>query len=308
MKSGEEILLFIKTIRARTKTDDDEIVKYCSKIGVNVEFYDSVFPSARITFVSFKHWVETGLPDIGNVVVYDRNHTIGIVSSVGEKSVLLGVSLLGEDGLIVSGLERAGTEFRYANDDEVLKLHRAIARKGFTWNIWRNKLVKSKFSPRANLIVRFRSYIDDEYGVGVFREINAEGKLVMYCVVYNEDQVRFSLYEVVGDADRYQLAPATKNDIAVLKNKLGEEGMMWNGYYGRMEPFSFVIDYGEKYYYINDKGEIKNATKNDSSAYRKRLACGNHFTDIKHAEDLKEKMYEYRKQQLSSPDLERRKS
>lgn len=278
------------------------MMKYCSKMGINVSYYDSGTPCAYISFGAFKHWVESGLPRVGDVIVFEHHCTIGIVSSINEKMIHLGVALLGEDGLVVSGVERSAIDFRYATEEEILKLHQFLALKGFTWNLWRNKFVKSKFSPRPNLFVRFRSYVDDDCGVGVFREINSEGQLVMYCVVRKE-QVRYSLYEVIGDINRYQLTSANKMDIAELKNELGKVGKIWNGYYNRIEPFSLFIDYGEKYYYINDKGEIKCATKNDSSAYRKRLACGNHFIDLKHAEDMKEKIYEYRKIQLSRPSI-----
>lgn len=294
----------MRTIRPKTEVDGDKMLEYCSKMGLNVDLFEGCYSQPRITYEAFEHWVESGLPMLGSVIVYERYFTIGIVSSADEKTVLLGTALLGEDGLVVSGVERPVVDFRYATEDEIIKLHQVLTRKGFTWNLWRNKFTKSKFSPRPNLFVRFRSYIDDDYGVGVFREINTEGKLVMYCAVCNDGQARFSLYEVIGDANRYQLASANRNDIAQLKKELGKAGKVWNGHYNRIEPSTFFINYGEKYYYINDKGEIKSATKNDSYAYRKRLACGNHFLNIEHAEDLKEKVCEYRKLQLSSRDFD----
>lgn len=299
MKKKQDFLSLIRTIKPKTASDEVRITEYCHNIGENVNFKDLSQLSISVSFDEFIFWIDSGFPEVGDVVAYDQYYTLGIISSIDDEHIHLGVSILNQDGFVISDIKRPKTGFRYATEDEILKIHKALAKKGFTWNIWRNCLAKRTIIPRPYMLIKFRSYINDDCGVGVFREINQDGELVMYCAVENKGEARYSLYETIGPAQMYQLAQGNRSDINKLKTALKKVDRTWNFLYDRIEPLNFNIDYGETYYYINEGGKILKAKRDASAAYRKRLAFGNHFIHIEQAEAAKANILEIRNLQLA---------
>ena len=299
MKKKQDLSPLIQAIKPKTISDEIKIAEYCSNRELFVNFQKSPTSNISVSFDEFTYWTEIGLPKVGNVVMYEQHYTLGIISSIDDECIHLGVSILNGDGLITSDIKRPKTGFRYATDDEILNIHQALAQKGYTWNIWRNIFVKRMLFPRPYMFVKFRSYISENCGVGIFREIDQEGMLVMYCAACNKGKARYSLCEKIGPAHMFQLAQGNRTDMYNLKTALEETGRTWNFHYNRVEPLNFNIDYGETYYYINEGGEILKAKKNDSAAYRKRLAFGNHFTQLEYAEKFKANILEKRNLQLA---------
>lgn len=62
--------------------------------------------------------------------------------------------------------------------------------------------------------------IGSEIGYGVFREIDAKGRIVMYCMKLEDGPVRYSLREVVGPAEDYQLEPINVGQREELAKEL----------------------------------------------------------------------------------------
>ena len=299
MKKEQDLLSLTQAIKPKTISDETKITEYCSKRGTFVNFKKLLDSNIYVSFDEFIFWAENGLPKTGNVIMYEQYYTLGIISSIDDEFIHLGVSILNGDVFVSSDIKRPKTGFRYATDDEILAIHQTLAQKGFTWNIWRNVFVRRILFPRPYMFVKFHSYINENCGVGIFKEINQDGELVMYCVTSNKGKARYSLCEKIGPAHMYQLAQGNRTDMYNLKTALEEVGRTWNSHYNRIEPLEFNIDYGETYYYINEGGEILKAKKNDSTAYRKRLAFGNHFIHIEHAEKFKANILENRNLQLA---------
>lgn len=303
MKKKKDLSAIIKTINPKSASDKDKIMELCTEIDKNISFPKGANNGHIVIFKDFKYWIKNKFPKIGDTIFYEQSQTLGIIDSINENDIHLGVAILGQDGLVTSGVDRPKIGFRYATEDEILTIHKHLARKGFTWNIWRNSFAKCIFYPRQNMFVRFKSYVNDDHGIGVFNTINSDGELIMFCAINGtEAKARYSLSEIIGPAERYQVGMAHRNDIAKLKSALADAGKTWNGIYNRIEPLNFHIDNGQDYYYINDRNEIVSAKKNESKAYKQRLSCGNYYIDRSQAEDMKAKIYEYRKRQLSFPD------
>lgn len=304
MKKQKELSDLIKTVKPKTPSDEEKIIEYCSTLGQKVQFLNNSDNCMSLTYEEFVFWVENGPPAIGDILVYENLQTLGIVSCISENGIHLGVSILGIGGFLISEIIRPKIDFRYATDGEIIKIHQTLSRKGFIWNIWHHGLTKKNFFiPRRGTVVKFKSYINDECGYGGFKEINQDGEIVMYCIAYINGKVRYSPHEILGSAEKYQLAAGNRGDTAKLKFALKECGMDWSILYKRLEPLIFNIDYGETYYYIDETGEILKAKKNHSVVYRKRLTYGNHFLWIEEAEEAKANFMEFRKAQLAQLDV-----
>lgn len=302
MKNRTQILSFIKTIRPKTVADKKKIIQYCSQIGIQIVFNANNDVLKRTTFKEFQTWANNDSPGIGKILVYPAPFvTIGIVSMVTPEQIYLGPTLFGEDGLVTNKVERPSFGYREATKEEILKIHQALTSKGFCWNLWQNKFVKSIYMPRQNQFVRFRSYTGSHEGVGIFKKITDAGDIVMYCAKSDNYPIQYSLHEVIGKKDCYQLAAATKKDIRTLKDELYQVGKIWNGYYSRIQPVDFFCNNGEEYCYITDKGKIERGRKNNSIACKERIAFGNIFADTKQAEDFLFKVQEMLKCELCKP-------
>lgn len=306
MRNIAQILSFIKTIRPKTVVDEKKIIRYCSQIEIQIVFNRNNDNLKLITFNEFQAWMNEGSPEIGTVIVYSASFiTIGIVSLVTPEHIYLEPALLGEDGLVTNKVERPATGYREATKQEILKIHQALAHKGFCWNLWQNKFVKSIYIPRENQFVRFRSYTEDHEGIGIFKEITNTGDIVMYCMISGNSPVQYSLHEVIGKKGHYQFAAATKKDIHHLRDELFQVGKIWNGHYSRIQPVEFFARIGQEYTYITDKGKIKCGRINNSIACKERIAFGNIFTDPEQAGEFLLKVREMRKSDLCKPSTEK---
>ena len=303
MKNKAQFLSFVETIKPRRKTDEKKIVEYCLLKGIPVSFIKDGSNRTLITFDEFIAWAESDTPGVGSIITYETSYsvTIGIISATSPEEIILGVTLIGGDGLITSKLSRPNAGYRDATEEEILRIHHALTNKGFSWNLWRNNFVRSLYIPRKNQFVRFRSYIGKHYGIGVFKEFNDSGNIVMYCLKENDEPVRYSLNEIIGKKEHYQIAPANKSDILLLKEELSLVGKIWNGFHTRIQPINFICDEGQEYCYINDKGKIQWDHNNGSLAYRERVAFGNIFVTAQQAEDFLTKVRELRKLDLCKP-------
>ncbi|GAA6466124.1 hypothetical protein K220099C10_19700 [Bacteroides thetaiotaomicron] len=305
MKNRTQILSFIKTIKPKTVVDKKKIIQYCSQMGIQFAFNANNDDLKRTTFKEFLTWANNDSPEIGKILVYPNPFvTIGIVSMVTPEQIYLGPALFGEDGLVINNVEKPTSGYREATEQETLKLHQVLLNKGFCWNLWQNKFVKSIYIPRQNQFVRFRSYTTNHEGVGIFKKITDTGDIVMYCVKSDNSPIQYSLHEVIGKKDCYQFAAATKKDIRALKDELYQVGKIWNGYYSRIQPVEFFVNNGEEYCYISDKGKIEHGRRNNSIACKERIAFGNIFADTKQAEDFLRKVQEIIKSELCKPTVE----
>ena len=276
MKNKQQIVAYLKATQTPEIKDELAIESFLARKGIYVKFdkskkTDNTLQS--ISFEDFEKWFEEEFPEKGDVIVIEN--TIGIVLGLGVSSIILGVSLTAKNILISSETEIPNSSFRKAGKSEMLKLQRELNKKKLSWNKFNSKLTESMY-PSNNLQLRV-SLLGERVAIGVFREINDKGKIIMYCMKENNKPVRYSLHEEVGDVSDFQLEPINNQERKILAEELENAGKVWNGHAKRIEPVNLRVDKGQIYYYIDDFWDIIATPDNYRPRDRKRLRCGNYF-------------------------------
>ncbi|MDR2915746.1 MAG: hypothetical protein LBV74_13080 [Tannerella sp.] len=298
MKNKQQIVAFLKATRTREIKDELAIESFLARRGIYVKFDESKkrgHASHSISFEDFEKWFDRELPGKGDAIVI--GDTIGIVQGLGFDSIILGVSLAGDGGLVTSAVKIPETDFRKADRAEMIRLQQEMNRAKLLWNKFNNEPAES-ILPADNLQLRV-SLLGERVAVGVFREINNKGEIVMYCMKENGKPVRHSLYEIAGKASDYQLEHVNTQDRAMLAGELEKAGKVWNGHAKRIEPVGLRVEKGRIYYYIDDFWDIIAVPDNYRPRDRKRLRRGNYYRNRHEAEKVLGLMVEERNRQLA---------
>lgn len=300
MKDEGLIKSLFKTIKAKTEADKENILEYCKReLLIHVDFH--INQHEGITFDEFLIWINENPPEVGQVIVYESSYdTIGIISSITPDEIVLGVVLIGED-LITTNVSRPIWGYRKATNVEIHRIHHSLAKKGFSWNLWYNRFARYIYIPRKNSFVKYRSFIGSNHGIGIFRGINALGETELFCNKPSNAPIQYSMHEIIGEANQFQFAAASKKEIKILKEELLQVDKIWNGYLSRIQPIDFSIEDGQEYCYITDRGSIKYARKNGTSTHRERVAIGNIFTSPQQAQNFLMRIQEIRNSDLCKP-------
>jgi hypothetical protein len=300
MKDRKQILSYLKGVYIATDKDELAIESYLSRRNLVLDL--SKFRKAGkealpgITLEEFIEWFTPALPDRNEVIVIEESGLIGISACLCVNELVLGVSMSADGKLVASEVKITPAPYRQATEDEKIRLQRALNREGRLWNLTRSKLLSAPV-PADNLQLRV-SLLGKRMAVGVFREINREGKIVMYCVKENDKPVRYSLYEPVADSSDCQLEPVSAQEREMLASELEKAGKVWNGFAKRIEPVNFRAEKGQVYYYIDDFMEITATQEKEKPKDLKRLRSGNYYRNRDDAEAMLAFIEEYREKQL----------
>lgn len=172
-----------------------------------------------------------------------------------------------------------------ADKETVLRLQRALYREGLVWNRWRNRL-RPRETPKENVQYQI-SVLGQKIGYGVFREIDAKGRIVMYCMKLEDGPVRYSLREVVGPAEDYQLEPINVGQREELAKELEKAGVLWNGFYKRIEPVNYLAPAGKGYYYLDEFWEVCRTIEQGKTKGAKYFNNGNYSRYREPMEELR---------------------
>lgn len=261
---------------------------YCKTVlGLQVKFetrQDADAPS--ITLKSFKEWLEKELYNKGDAIYHTCTGAIGIVSEAVCSTLRCGLMLY-PAGELARMKEIPVDECRYANVDEMFALQRKMSEEGLLWDRWNGIPVQKVEEVRNNQYVRI-CVAGHKVGLGIFKEIDKDGKLVFYCVKMEDAPVRYSLHEVIGDSRDFQITVVRTYDRNILNEELKKEGIVWNGHLKRLEPANIRAHQGGTYYYINEFFELVSTTDNYKPRDTKRLQAGNYFLLEEHARPLLE--------------------
>ncbi|KAA6302846.1 MAG: hypothetical protein EZS26_001016 [Candidatus Ordinivivax streblomastigis] len=300
MKNKRQVLSYLTMVRIVTEKDELAIESYLSRRSIILKLNkfsktdDAVI--IKITFEEFVNWFESGMPDRNEVIVEETSGTTGIIKGFSVNAIILGVSLTACGDLVTSEVKLENTTYRNANTEEKFRLQKALNEKKMAWNNSNSKLL-SAVKPVENLYLRV-ALLGERVAIGVFREINDKGEIVMYCLKENDKPVRYSLYETIGNYADYQLEPVSAQERNMLALELKKIGKIWNGHAKRIEPLHFRVAKGEVYYYIDDLLEIITTTDKEKPKDLKRLHSGNYFHKHSDAKDMLDLMIKKRKEQL----------
>lgn len=290
MKNKNQIISFIKTVRAEDEINKMAILGYCQNmLGIKVSFSEENKDFPVISLEGFKSWIEKAAFQRGDVVVNKENGGIGIVDSVEYRNLSL-VAFVDKAGVLHEGKQSVAlADCRKAAQDEMTGLQRLLNRKGLGWNRRQNSLYKQDYVPKENHQVRL-SIMGRKMGLGVFKEIDADGRLVMYCVKMTGEAPRYSLHEIIGPAEDYQLNQISTYERDILTEELKKSGISWNGHLKRLESVCIRADKGNAYHYLNDLFEIVTKPDDYQSRDTKRWRAGNYFTQLEEIEAVREKL------------------
>lgn len=275
---------FFRYYRPEDETHELAICQFCAKRRFTVKIDGTRDDRKPVTYQLFKEWFEAETPKRGDVVTIPEDGIIGIFEMTGvNQSVSLFVSF--RDGKLKSKPECYHyLSLKLANEDEILQLQRAFNENRLAWNGWR-----SKVKPAEKLIenVQYQiSVLGRKIGYGVFREIDAERRIVMYCVKLEEQPIRYSLKEVIGPLSDYQLEKINVGQRENLSAELAKAGMIWNGFFKRIEPIDYQLSPGLEYYYLNEYWEICKAREQGKPRSLKCFNHGNYFREKQEVEIL----------------------
>ena len=288
-KSKSAIHDFFRCYRPKNETHELAIAQFCAQRRFVVSIDATPDKRLPVTYEEFRQWFETDTPRRGDVVNLVGQGISGIVETVGvNQSVCLYVSIRGNELNASSGCFDY-TSLEIADKETVLRLQRVLYREGLVWNRWRNR-IRSREIPKENVQYQI-SVLGRKIGYGVFREIDAEGRIVMYCMKPEDGPVRYSLREVVGPAEDYQLEPINVGQREELAKELGKAGVLWNGFYKRIEPVNYLAPAGKGYYYLNEFWEVCKTIEQGKAKGVKYFNNGNYSRYREPMEELRRYLF-----------------
>lgn len=276
-KTKQHVQDFFQHYRPENDTHQLAILQFCAQQHIAFTFDEGPDDRRPVTLDAFRAWFEHYTPERREVITLPDG-TVGVVDMTGLDYVRLYVAL-SEGALETAPRLFPATSIRPATETEVLSLQRALYDRGLAWNDKRC-MVCPRVAPVEN--VRYKiSVLGRKIGYGIFREIDAEGRIVMYCVKMGNAPLRCSMHEVLGPASDYQLELLYTKLRETLAEELARSGWHWNGNNRRMEPISYQVETGERYYYLNDVWNIgKSVYRNNNKQHKRFYTQGNYFRDL----------------------------
>lgn len=273
-KSKPAINDFFQCYRPENETHELAIKQFCCKRHFMVAIEGTPDKRFPVTYDQFRQWFETDTPRRGDVVILPAEGVSGIVETVGvDNTVCLYISLAGETLNLTSGCFRY-TTLEAADEATILRLQRTLYGHGVLWNQWRNR-IKPREEPKENVQYQI-SILGRKVGYGIFREIDAQGRIVMYCLKREGEPVRYSLHEVVGSQSDYQLEPINVGQREELAKELEQAGVLWNGFCKRVEPVDYLVPEGKGYYYLDEFWAVCRTIEQGKSKGAKYFNGGNY--------------------------------
>ena len=284
-KSKSEIHDFFRCYRPENETHQLAIAQFCAQRRFMVSIDGTADKRLPVTYEQFRQWFDTELPQRGDVVTLTGKGISGIVETVGvNQSVCLYVAIVGDELNATSGCF-GYTSLQAADEETVTRLQRAFYSHGLVWNRWRNR-IKPRETPKENVQYQI-SVLGRKIGYGVFREVDGDGQIVMYCMKPETGPVRYSLREVIGPVADYQLEPINVGQREVLVKELKAAGVLWNGFCKRIEPVRYLVAEGKGYYYLNEFWEVCRGIEQGKSKGAKYFNSGNYSRYREPMEELR---------------------
>lgn len=190
MNVKERILLYFNSYSPESEIDRLAITQYCAehKIRVNVPRVSG--RGEKVCFEEFRKWLDGDCPEPNDVITFGDGSAV-IVKDVTFKQIIAGVALSPEGRLAAGEISYRFQPFRHAGPGDRLRIQKELNRNNLSWNR-KKKTVAPQAVPQNNKYIRI-SLLGEKLAFGVFREFNAEGKIVMYCVKETSREVRYSL-------------------------------------------------------------------------------------------------------------------
>lgn len=292
VKTKNQIIAFLRTVRATEEVHGMAIMGYCkSVLGIQVDFNknmeDRNLPDIKLE--DFKKWLEEDTFYRGMVIYSPHDSIVGIIGTVSYQTISLSVSLDRAGHLLQEPISLRREDCREAAKREKLRLQHKLNDMGLGWNRRKLAIFVSDYTLKDNQQVRL-SVLGEKMGLGVFKEVDEDGQLVMYCVKMENQPARYSMHEVVGSVKDFQVEPISTYERRIFSEELKKCGVAWNGHLKTIDYVQIRVETGGTYYYLNDLFEITPCVDKYRSRDTKRWKAGNYFTRTDCAERFRQKL------------------
>lgn len=282
--------------------------KYTPKTAIDAEFIDSFLvqrfqitpktprfapnsDGAPLDVQSFISWFENGLAAL-KIARYN-NQSVLLGNCSLETCDIIGTLL--PDGSIDTNLQTIPTEqISEVSEEETQAFTKALLKNNLQPDPNTMQLIP-KFIPELGNRVVFYDFSQEIQGVGVVREMSAEGNVIFFCyftyptpsqpkrIGYNlHEDPGYNLQSFVFENIDKENIPSTLGNSTSCFRRLGRElervGKVWKDKLLRIEPTDLELTVGNKYYYISDKMKVVTETEKGTPTSRLRYLAGNYFT------------------------------
>lgn len=323
MKSQFQTLSFLSNYTPKTDLDAEFINSFLVQrfqITPKTPRFAPNSDADPIDVQSFISWFESGSETLKtaryeNSIVLLGNCTLDkceIIASLSESGELSTNPFTVDASLIQS-----------ATEDEIKSFQDALLENDLQPDPNTFQLIP-KYTPKIADRVVFYDYAQDIQGVGVVREVSAEGDVIFFCYfIYptysQEKRLGYSLNENPGynlrsmvfeNIDKENIQTTLGNSTSCFR-RLGRElervGKVWKDKLLRIEPVKVEQEVGSKYYYISDKMKVVIETEKGTPTSHIRYLAGNYFTSHMAATQMLGKINEMLRDYLASekwPEVE----
>lgn len=223
----------------------------------------------------------------GIAVVNVETSAIGVVSRVMDNCVTVAAHCNVKGELCTDEIVMHLQDCRPAAQEEKQKLQRLLNRVCMLWDMRRCQLKRNDYVPQNGARVQLSTLGSDAI-IGVFKEIDAQGRVIMYCLLRPGEQPAYSMHEIACAAADCQIQPIGSTARKKFGRALAAEGVVWNGHLKCMEMAGTRLLREHVYYYLDDLFEICEVRDTYKPRDRKRLAAGNYFATREAAESMRE--------------------
>lgn len=212
----------------------------------------------------------------GGTVVNRTTSEIGVVGGISENCVAVPARCTADGVLCDEEVVMRLDDCRPASREEKRVLQRLLNGRRLLWDMRQCRVKKNDYIPRKGARVQL-STLGEEVIIGVFKEVDAGGRIVMYCMMRPGERPRYSTHEVAGAADDFQVQPVGSTARMKFDRALAAEGVVWNGHLRSVEVTGSRPERGQLYYYLDEYLDIREARDAYKPRDRKRRAAGNYF-------------------------------
>ena len=303
-KSREHIKRFLSFYRPASEQEEDLICVYYRKRKIKI-VPTSANPGQKeldpITFRQFGHWLNSKMPQCGDVVRLERLGLIGLVVREKWDSFIVGATLSPDGGLSVAEVslteEDAWTKL---SKNEIRAFQKVLAAGGYDWNYVSAQFEK-RFIPSSPQFVRLM-VLGEQVGVGIFKQILPDNTLEMFCVKMGDEHIRYEETINLGDADYYSFLKTYDEHRALIQSELAAGGYIWNPKCHRIARNNLRARLNKTYYTVTNTFAVKAAIEKNSSFDRLRFNRGNYFLSRAVAERVRDRMLNLCKEEMLAED------
>ena len=293
MKTKKEVLAFLDDKKGKTITDELAIEAYCARRKIKILFTSHQTQKQEITFTQFEQWFNRIVPVKHSIIIFPDSGVVGLVKNIEPSHVVFAAHIASDGKFVHKDKKFPITPFKKAKSTDVLRLQYEFYKHNLIWNK-HYSIIQKSIKLKDNLLVRV-SLLGKKKGLGVFKEIDSSGQVIMYVYYELGKEVRFSLHEAIGKVQNFQFDELNMTERKILNEELCKKGKIWNGHQIRIEPIEIRVAKKDKYYYIDNSLIIREVTEMNKQKDCRHSRCGNYFRTYDKAKILLKKACDFLK-------------